>query len=140
MNDRPFLDTNILVYAFDKATPKKQRRAWDILEGLVFSEPPTISTQVIGEFYVTVVRKLAVPLSEEKALEACARLVLFPVVQIDTEMVLAAIRFSQRHQLSYWDSLIVEAAKNGGCSVLVTEDLQNESEFDGLRVFNPFAS
>lgn len=138
MSDRPFLDTNVLVYAFDRAYPEKQQRAWDILEGRVFTEQPTISTQIIGEFYVTVVRKLSRPLSEEKALEACAQLALFSVVQIDTEMVLSAVRLSQRHGLSYWDSLIIEAARMGGCNVLVTEDLQDGFQVEKVSVVNPF--
>ena len=140
MTDNPFLDTNILVYAFDRADPVKQERALNILEGGLFGDRPTISTQVIQEFYVTVVRKLSVPLSEEKALEACTQLALFPVVRIDTDMILAAIRLSQRHGLSFWDSLIVEAAKIGSCNVLVTEDLQDGLVLNGLKIVNPFDS
>ena len=139
MTGKPFLDTNILVYAFDSADPGKQRSAWDILEGRVFDDQPVISTQVIQEFYVTVVRKLPVPLEEKRALEACNQLALFPVVQIDKDMVLSAVRLSQRHGFSLWDSLVLEAARNGGCSVVVTEDLQAGFELDGLRVVNPFS-
>jgi predicted nucleic acid-binding protein len=138
MSDRPFLDTNILVYAFDQANPKKQQRAWEILDGQVFQDSPTISTQVIQEFYVTVVRKLKVPLDEEKAYAACLQLADFPVVQITTDLVLSAVRFSQTHQLSYWDALIIEAAKSAGCTVLVTEDLQDGYAVDGLKIQNPF--
>lgn len=77
MSDRPFLDTNILVYAFDQAEPQKQQRAWEFLGRQVYAHPPTISTQVIQEFYVTVVRKLAIPLDAEKAYDACLLLADF---------------------------------------------------------------
>jgi predicted nucleic acid-binding protein len=87
MTDNPFLDTDILVYAFDRADTAKQERAIEVLEGRVYKGRPVISTQVIQEFYVTVVRKLSNPLPEDKALEACRRLSQFPVVQIDTEMI-----------------------------------------------------
>ena len=79
MTGKPFLDTNILVYAFDSADPRKQRSAWDILEGRVFDDQPVISTQVIQEFYVTVVRKLPVPLEEKRALEARKYLVQYGI-------------------------------------------------------------
>ena len=138
MTDRPFLDTNILVYAFDQSEPRKQRRAWEILEGQIFSDAPIISTQVIQEFYVTVIRKLAVPLSAEAAYEACLRLTRFPVVQITPDLILSAIRSQIQYQVSFWDALIIEAAKSAGCTVLVTEDLQDGFIVDGLKVQNPF--
>jgi len=61
-----------------------------------------------------------------------------PVVQVDTAMVLAAVKGSQRHRLSFWDALIIEAARAAGCKRVSSEDLQTGQDFDGVTVENPF--
>ncbi|MBI4861348.1 MAG: PIN domain-containing protein [Candidatus Riflebacteria bacterium] len=139
MSDRVFLDTNVLVYAFDEAEPAKKARAIEILGTWEKGATPAISTQVLQEFYVSVVRKLKVPLSEEDAEAAVLRLCRLPVVQVDPAVVLGAIRTSRRLRLSFWDALVVQAALEAGCKRLLTEDLQDGLLIDGvLLVENPF--
>jgi predicted nucleic acid-binding protein len=141
MSARVFLDTNILVYGIDSSQKDKQRRALEILEGSAKDYRDVhfvLSTQVLQEFYATAAGKLAVPLDESDAERAVTRLARLPVVQVDTQMILDAIATSREHGLKFWDALIVRAALDAGCDTLLTEDLQHDQVFDGLRVQNPF--
>ena len=137
MNGDPwFVDTNVLVYLFDVDSPSKQARAKQVLDDNI--ESIVLSTQVLGEFYVTVTRKLKKPLPTDRAMDAVNNLRAFPIRPVHTGLVLSAVRRSQSSHLSYWDALIVESALEAGAEVLVTEDLQHGQTFAGLRVFNPF--
>jgi predicted nucleic acid-binding protein len=138
MSGRLFLDTNVLVYAFDDADRRKQERAWGILNAVGQDGTGMLSTQVLQEFYVTVTRKLDRPLDEETAERVVGALTALPVVQIDPSMVQAAIRTSRAHQLSLWDALILQAAMASGCKELYTEDLQEGFQVGGVRVVDPF--
>ena len=136
--ERWFVDTNVLVYLFDGDSPDKQAKARRILEDN--ADRIVLSTQVLGEFYVTVTRKLATPLAAGPAAEAVNGLCAFPVRPLGAGLVRAAVRRSASSRLSYWDALIVESAMEAGAAVLLTEDLQAGRTFDALRVVNPFAN
>lgn len=133
-----FLDTNVLVYLFDADAPEKRALARAIFERLVLEGQVLLSTQVLQELYVTVTRKLAVPLGLDEALEVVRELAQLPMVQVDGPMVLEAIQLSQRYGFSLWDALIVQAALAGGAELLLTEDLQHGQLIAGLRIENPF--
>ena len=133
--ERHFLDTNVLVYAYDAAEPLKQTIA---REWLVADTPFALSAQVLSEFFVTVTRKLAEPLPVVRAREAIAALLDIPTHPITDTLVQAAIRRVERSRFSYWDSLIIETGIAAGCGVLLTEDLQGGQDIDGVRVVNPF--
>ena len=139
MTGSAFLDTNVVVYAFDDDEPGKQEQARALL-----ITPPTdvlvLSTQVLAEFYVTVTRKLARPLDPAIAREAVAALSELPVVSTDADLVLAGIDVSDRYQLSLWDGLIVQAAIAAGCETILTEDLTDGSVLAGVRIQNPFVA
>ena len=137
MSDRVFVDSNVWVYAVDADEPVKQAGARAVLD------PPTSDTlvtsdQVLGEFYVTVTRKLARPVADDIAARMVDRMAQLPVVSIDADGVQAAITGSQSWRLSYWDALIVVAAQSAGCSRLLTEDLADGSTYGSVRVENPF--
>ncbi len=138
MKDRTFVDTNVLVYLFDADSPDKQVRARQILEQDGARSYLVLSTQVLQEFYVTVTRKLGVPLAPETALAVTKRFAELHIVHIDARLVLDAIALSQRHTVSMWDGLILQAALGSGCTRLLTEDLHHGWDLDGLRVENPF--
>jgi predicted nucleic acid-binding protein len=140
MSDRIFLDTNVLVYLYDEDTPEKQARSASLLEEHGLAGSIFLSTQVLQEFYVTVTRKLARPLSGELALLAVKSLDKFPTVGIDVSLVHAAISFSQNHRISFWDGLVVQAALQAGCTRLLTEDLHDGWRIGNLRVENPYAT
>ncbi len=132
-----FLDTNVLVYVFDDDEPAKQQRARELLAA---SKPAelAVSAQVLGEFYVTVTRKLARPLDPEIASEAIESFSRLTVVPLDSTVVRSAIQLSRSAQISYWDSLVVTAAARCGCERLLSEDLSDGQELGPVRIENPF--
>jgi predicted nucleic acid-binding protein len=135
---RIFLDTNVVVYLYDPNEPVKQRQASEIVERQSGTEF-VVSAQVLQELYAVMVRKgarAAATTQAEAAVRATARL---PVVQIDVPLILDAITLSRRHDLSFWDALIVCSALAGGCTRLLSEDLQPGQTFGSLVVENPFA-
>lgn len=130
-----FVDTNVLVYIFDDDSPRKQKVARELLDEE--ADRIVLSTQVLSEFYVTVTRKLARPLSTDRAIEALDALCDLPIHTLGTEVVRLAVRRSARSQVSYWDALIIETALAAGATVLLTEHLQDGQKFGDLRVANP---
>ena len=131
-----FADTNVLIYLFDGDSPNKQAQPRELLSKEV--ENIVLSTQVLGELYVTVTRKLADPLVPDVARKAVDDLCAFQIRPLHAELVRAAASRSESSKLSYRDALIVETAIDAGAAVLLTEDLQHGQAFDGLRVVNPF--
>jgi len=131
-----FLDTNILVYAAAGrgAEEAKRQRALELIETEEFG----LSAQVLQEFYVTVVRKLEVPLSAQQALEWIEQLEIFPCLAIDTGVVKLGIETSERFQLSYWDGAIIAAAEALGAPILYTEDLNHGQRYGTVIVRDPF--
>jgi predicted nucleic acid-binding protein len=138
MNVECFLDTNIFVYAAAgraKEEPKR-KRALELIEKEEFG----LSAQVLQEFYVTVTRKIEVPLPPEQALEWIEQLETFPFVVIDGSLVKIAIELSERYQISYWDGAIVAAAEALGAKTLYSEDLSDGQRYGSVRVTDPFRS
>jgi predicted nucleic acid-binding protein len=133
-----FLDTNVAVYAYDRDEPAKREIARSILAG--DGEPLVVSTQVLAEFYWVSTRRLERPLAEDDAAEVVRTLADLMVVGADAELVRAAIDLARERQISSWDALIVRAAQVGGCERLLSEDLQDGTRFDEVRVENPFAT
>ena len=132
-----FFDTNILVYLFDAGAPAKQRRARELLDTHTRAGETLLSTQVLQEFYVAVTRKLATPLDLASAYEAVKELAVMPTVRIDIPLILSAIQLSRDRKLSFWDSLVIRAAIEGGATTLYSEDLQPGQVFETLTVANP---
>ncbi|HEY0512258.1 MAG TPA: PIN domain-containing protein [Thermoanaerobaculia bacterium] len=135
---RVFVDTNVLVYQLDPREADKQVRARGWLDHLWASRAGRISFQVLQEFYVTVTRKLDPGLEAEAARKIVRALWAWQPVAIDERSFMAAWGIQDRFQLSWWDALIVAAARSADCSYLLTEDLQHDQDLDGLRVVNPF--
>src|SRR6185312_10055374 len=136
MDARSFLDTNILVYADDKSAPLKQKQAIDLVARHRRAGTGVVSMQVLQEYFVTVTRKLGV--DAKIARRKVELLAEFDVAAPDVADILAAIDLHRLHGFSFWDSLIIRSAKQAGCSVLLTEDMQDTREVDGLRIINPF--
>ena len=137
MTGRSFVDTNVLVYAIDENEPLKRATAVELLASL--EDRFVVSAQVLGEFFVTVTRKLTAPVPIAEAAQRVSELSRHDTVSIDASLVRAAIETSQQSQISYWDALIVEAAVAGGCSTILSEDLAAGSVIRGVEVVNPFA-
>ena len=95
-----------------------------------------VSMQILQEYFVAATRKLNV--AEDIARRKVELLAEFDVVAPDVADILAAIDLHRLHRVSFWDALVLRAAKQGGCAVLLSEDLQDGREFDGVRIVNPF--
>jgi len=131
-----FVDSNLLLYALDDTNPRKQRVASDWRAELWKSRLGRVSFQVLNEFYVNAVR-LKPAASHEARAEILDLLVWNPVV-VDAAVIERGWKLQDRYQLSFWDSLIVAAAKTAACGFLLTEDLQDGQKLDGVEVVNPF--
>lgn len=134
------VDTNVLVYAYDPTDGAKRERAIAVLERLGGQQTGALTAQVMGEFFVTVTRKIPAPLTPaeaERSLTNYAR--SWTVHSLTAAIVLEAIRGVQRHRLSYWDALIWATAKLNQVPYVLTEDMQHGLFLEGVRFQNPFA-
>jgi predicted nucleic acid-binding protein len=135
-----FVDTNVLVYAHDASETARQPIAQAVLTELWRSRSGALSTQVLQEYYVVATRKFDPRLSRREARELVDAYSTWQLVLIDVPLILAASELEERHTLSFWDALIVEAARRAGATRLVTEDLQAGRWIAGMLIDNPFAS
>ena len=136
MQVRCFLDTNILVYAVSAAPADaaKKEKALELIERADFG----LSAQVLQEFYVTVTRKIAKPLTPNSAVALLEEFKVFPTVQVDYALIVSGIEVSLAYGISYWDGTIVAAAGALGAPVLMTKDLTDGQSYGRVRVVNPF--
>ena len=131
-----FVDSNVFLYAVDEADANKQRAARCWRAELWKSRRGRVSFQVLGEFYVNAVRKR--PAASEEARAEVRDLLAWDPVVTDAAMLELGWKLQDRYQLSYWDALIVAAAKTASCRYLLTEDLQAGQRMDGIEVVIPF--
>lgn len=137
-DDKVFLDTNIIVYAYDITAGAKHETAKDTLTDLWESGAGVISTQVLQEFFVTVTRKIPNPLDSAKAKEIVSDLLTWDVVVIDGAVITSAIELLPKFGYSFWDSLIIQAAIDSGAVTLLSEDLSHRQTIEGISIINPF--
>ena len=136
MSVRSFFDTNVLLYTDSSGAPAKRTRALELLGEHRLARTGVVSLQVLQEYFVAATRKLGVEVDvARRKVELFAN---FHLGVLDVEDVLGAIDLHRLHQVSFWDALIVRAAKQGGCSVLHSEDLQHGRTIYGVRIVNPF--
>jgi predicted nucleic acid-binding protein len=133
-----FVDTNVLLYSEDGGDARRQVQALAWLRELWQRRCGRISTQVLGEFYVNATRKLKPAMPSGDARAEVRRYQRWRPWQIDQPTVEAAWAVESRFKIGYWDALIVAAAQQQGCELLLSEDLQHEQRFDGVQVVNPF--
>lgn len=140
MRDKVFVDTNILVYAYDYSDPVKSERATHVINYLVKHQLGVISTQVLSEFFVTVTRKIPERLSLLEARERVQAFVqVWTVVDVTGLVVLEAFRGMEVYRFSYWDAQIWAVAKLNQIPVILSEDFNVGSVIEGIRFENPLA-
>ena len=132
-----FFDSNVLVYVHDQRFPHKRETARRLYASYLYQDAIALSTQVLQEFFVTITRK-ASQMSVGEAKNLVGYLAGLRVVTIDTDHIIAAINLHSRYQLSFWDSLIIVAAKAARAAVVLSEDMGHMQVYDGVRVENPF--
>lgn len=138
MNGLAFFDTSVLVYADDTSTPEKQERSIALFADYLRRGTAVVSLHVLQEYFVAATRKLRVdPATAQRKVEILAQ---SRVVRFEPRDVIAAIELYRLTRISFWDALIVHAARSAGASVLYSEDFQAGSVLAGVQVVNPFVS
>ncbi len=138
MSDRRFtLDTNVLVYALDRASGDRHAVASQIIARAPFVQC-WLTLQSISEFYFAITRKRLASIAEARD-QALDWLGMFPTVAISATAVRAALATASSGRASYWDALLVHTAAEAGCTAILTEDLAADTTLGGVRVINPFA-
>ncbi len=140
MTGRVLFDSNVLVYSLDAATPHKQRRSTEVLDGLEPTGRGSLSTQVLGEFFRVVTQKLVNPLTPADASREITRLVeAWEVLSITPAVVLEAARGVRDFRLSYWDAQLWATARLNQVDVVLSEDFQDGQLLEGVRFVNPYS-
>ena len=133
-----FVDTNILLYAVSTAADEATKSSTAI--AILDREDLVLSAQVLQEFYAQATRPTRPDaLSHDVAVALIESWLRFSVVETTVQLILDALSSARRWRISFWDAAIVEAARAGGCSTLLTEDLQSGMNFAGVTVDNPFS-
>ncbi len=136
MNATRFLDTNILLYAYDLDAPAKRAVSLRLVEeGWTSPGDTAISVQVLQEMHVNL-RKQGV--SQAEATKIVLDFVVWPVVDNTLDLFQAGLSEQARWKISLWDALILAAVRASGATELITEDLNHGQDYDGVRVSNPF--
>jgi predicted nucleic acid-binding protein len=140
MSDKFFVDTNVLMYAHGGTAGGKQARARTLLDEVWAARSGVISTQVIQELCVNLQRKVQ-PRPDRQALSELISIYSRWEVVVNTpESVLEALELQERHGISFWDALVVQAAESRGAAVIYSEDLSDGQAYGSVRVLNPFAT
>ncbi|HKM48087.1 MAG TPA: PIN domain-containing protein [Terriglobales bacterium] len=137
MNGADFLDTNVVVYAYDDSNPRKQEVARRLLrEGV--SGKIVISTQVLGEFASTMLHKVSPPATADAVMKGLDALATIRLVVPDAELVRRAVQARAAYGIHFYDGMIVAAAERAGCQRILSEDLNAGQDYFGVTVSNPF--
>ncbi|MFO7893355.1 MAG: PIN domain-containing protein [Longimicrobiales bacterium] len=136
--DLVFVDTNVLVYLRDSTEPDKQAATAEWMARLWDTGRGRLSVQVLQEYYVTVTAKLDPGLPAADAREDVVALRSWRPLEPGLDLLEDAWSVGDRYGFSFWDALIVAAARRLDCAVLLTEDLQDGQELDGLVIHSPF--
>ena len=136
MNGLAFFDTNIFLYTDDSSALEKKAKAIGLIAEYQKSGKAIVSLQVLQEYFAAATRKLGVaPELAQRKVELMSRML---VVRFRESDVISAIEFHRLHRISFWDAMIVHAARTGGAEILFTEDLHAGATWRGLTVVNPF--
>lgn len=140
MPDKVFVDTNVLVYTYDRANPTKQARALELLDRLAVAGQGLLSVQVLAEFFWVATTKLADPLrAHEAERQIHGYLKAWAVADITPLIVLEATRGVREHRMSYWDAQVWATALLNQVPIVVSEDFQDDSTIEGIKFLNPFS-
>ena len=139
--DLSLVDTNILVYAYDQSEKKKHEIAKELLKKCFEGKIKyALSTQNLSEFFVEIIKKIEFPLSKRDVSEIIKEIIEFDnliILDIKPNTIISAVEISNKHDMSYWDSLLAATMKENGITEIYTE---NEKDFKlpWVKVVNPF--
>jgi predicted nucleic acid-binding protein len=137
MNALEFLDTNVLVYAYDPSEPRKQKIAQSLVRRAVVGEIAA-SSQVLAEFAATLLHKMKPPAKPDGVLAVLDLLGPIMLVPLDGDVVLRAVQARAQYGIHFYDGMILAAAERGGCQKIWSEDFNDTQKYFGIVVENPF--
>ena len=140
MAEKYFVDTNILIYAHDRAAGQKHTRARQVIERLWTSGEGVLSTQVIQELCINLRRKLAQPLPVVEIHALVQDYLSWEIVANSPDSSLRALEIEQRYKVSFWDALILHSAESAGAGVLYSEDFASGRKYGPVQVVNPLTT
>jgi len=140
MTEKYFVDTSILVCAYDRAAGLKHERARQLVERLWASGQGVLSTQVLQELCINLRRKVTPPLPLHVIRGLVQDYLSWETVVNTPASVLEALEIEVRYQTSFWDALILQAAETSGAAVLYTEDLNAGQRYGPIQVINPLTA
>lgn len=135
-----FVDTNVLLYAIDTRDSVRQAQAAEWMDTLWRTRTGRTGVQVLSEFFVNATWNLQPGLQPEEAWQQVTALMSWAPQPVDLQTLASGRELQARYRLSWWDGLIVAAARQQGCSLLLTEDLQPRAVYGGVTVCNPFVT
>jgi predicted nucleic acid-binding protein len=136
MDNRTFIDTNILIYAEAKDERVKQRAALSVLKLLFETRSGVLSTQVLQEYCNVALKKLK--LSPQRIRAQLDLYEQFDVIQVTPAIIRAGIDLHQTRSVAFYDALIIASAQTAGCTVLLSEDMAVGEQIGGVKIVNPF--
>jgi predicted nucleic acid-binding protein len=137
MSAPEFLDTNVLVYAYDTSEPRKQKIAQGLLRRALAGEIAA-SSQVLAEFAATLLHKITPAAKPEDLMALLNTLGPIKLIPLDGDVVYRAVQAHAQYGLHFYDGMIVAAAERGGCERIWSEDLNAGQKYYGVAVENPF--
>lgn len=136
---RWLVDTNVLVYAYDRSQREKQKRAFQALDRLAVSSRGVLSAQILSEFFVVVTRKIPDPLPVRDAVRSVENYLRGrSVLAVTPALIYEALRGSEEHRMPYWDALVWATAKLNQIPAILGEDFQDGRVLEGVQFINPF--
>jgi predicted nucleic acid-binding protein len=138
---RVFIDTNILVYAYNSDNPAKRKQAKDLLQNNLEDKELVISVQVLNEYYVSV-SKEKYHISHKKIVKLISDIVRYSTVcALQIKTVESALQLKEKYKYSWWDSLILASSLEAECETLYSEDMQDGQIIEKKFVIkNPFTA
>ena len=137
MNGADFLDTNVVVYAYDENHPQKRQIARQLIENGV-ARKTVVSAQVLAEFAATMLHKVSPAATEAAVMTALDALSNLRMVTADAELVRRAVEARAAYGIHFYDGMIVAAAERAGCARILSEDFNAGQEYFGVTAANPF--
>ncbi len=140
MNGKYFLDTDIILYSFDKSDQRKNKIATQLIKKAIEQHSGCISNQVVQEFLNVATKKFSVPLTTSDSKMYLSK-VLAPLCQVftDVDLYMRSVDIMERWQHSLYDSMIIAAALQAECSIIYSENLQDQQVIHDATIINPFA-
>jgi len=139
MNDKVFVDTNVLIYAYDVDAGLKHRISKALLQKLWSERTGVLSMQVLQEFYVNVTRKIPRPITKTSARSIVSSYAVW-CTDTTTAEISTAFRIEDEAKIGFWDALIVAAARKSGAVRILSEDLNAGQSIAGILIENPFTN